>query len=174
MRSKKHLDDRPTAVRPAALGAKITWEGWHVKIEFSKEQFRALLELVYLGEYMVNGIRIPGEYIARFDELQQYVCSLAARFGIADVAEFDDGLRKHFPSNSFDEAMQEYIGAYDNETFWEELIHRLAERDFAEQYGDAAQHFVPEDRFARISPLIERYEEEAEKHGIDRLRTVEV
>lgn len=145
-----------------------------MKIKFSKEQFKALLELVYLGEYMVNGIRSPGEYLARFDELQQYVYSMAARFGIADVAEFDDRFRKYFPSDSFDEAMQEPVGAYDNEAFWEELIHRLAERDFAEQYGDAAQHFVPEDRFARFSPLIERYEEEPEKHGIDRLRTVEV
>ncbi|OFX27380.1 MAG: hypothetical protein A2Z07_08570 [Armatimonadetes bacterium RBG_16_67_12] len=167
-------NEKQEAVQPADAGAKTTREGWHVKIEFSKEQFRALLELVYLGEYMVNGIRSPGEYLARFDEFQQYVYSMAARFGIADVAEFDDRLRKYFPSDSFDEAMQEYIGAYDNETFWEELIHRLAERDFGEYYGDAAQHFVPEDRFARISPLIERYEEEAEKHGIDRLRTVEV
>lgn len=50
------------------------------------------------------------------------------------------------------------------------MVDRLAERDFAETYGDAGKRMDQHERFEKLSAFVEKYEDEIEKHGVDRLR----
>jgi hypothetical protein len=144
-----------------------------VKVEFSPDQFKSLMELVYLGEWMANAIRLPDEHVEQFEEVQQYVFSLAGRFGLGGAVEFDERLGAFVPTNEFEEAMDGYIVEYDNETFWEELVHRLADRDLFYEYGEAVGAMTIEQQIEKREPLVERYEREFEEHGVERLRVVE-
>ena len=66
--------------------------------------------------------------------------------------------------------MSQYIDDYDNQTFWEELIERLANRDFLAKYGEEAiQKMSFEERFTKFQEFEERYDEEFEDHGIERI-----
>lgn len=144
-----------------------------MKVEFSPEQFKALMELVYLGEWMANAIRLPDQQVEQFERVQQHVVSLAGRFGLGSAVEFDEQLGEFIPTSEFEEAMDEYIVEYDNESFWEELVHRLADRDLFNEYGEAISAMTVEQHIAKRMPLIERYEREFEEHGVARLKIVE-
>jgi len=41
-----------------------------MEVRLSKEQFEVLLKAVYLGDWMVNANRVPGEYLQEFVELE--------------------------------------------------------------------------------------------------------
>jgi hypothetical protein len=46
---------------------------------------------------------------------------------------------------------QPFIDEYDDEIFWDGLVDRLADRDFAETYDEAAKHMDQNERFEKIS-----------------------
>ena len=153
---------RRNAERPA------TPSGGHVQIALSRGQLETLLKMVYLGNWVVNGIRAPDNSIPEFEELEQFVSAIAHRSGLEDIVDFEPRLRKFFLA--LDEKLQPFIDEYDDEAFWDGLVDRLADRDFAETYGDAATRMGPEERFEKIGPFVDKYETEIERHGVDRLR----
>ena len=63
---------------------------------------------------------------------------------------------------------------YNDENFWEELIHHLSRRDLIEAYGeDAIRKMSLEELFEKEEPFIEKYTDELEDHGIKNLRIKE-
>jgi hypothetical protein len=62
------------------------------------------------------------------------------------------------------------MAAYDNETFWAELIERLSDRDLVAKHGKSArEQMTIEERFTKLEEFETRYDEEFETHGIERL-----
>lgn len=144
-----------------------------MKIEFSADQFRALVELAYLGNWMVNGIRVPADHVERYSQVEQYLFSLAGQFGLRDVAEMYEPLAARVPTAAFEERMAEWIAEYDNQTFWDELVDRLADRDLFIEYGEAFGALPIEQQLAKREPIVQRYEREFQEHGLDRVRIPE-
>jgi len=141
-----------------------------MEINPSREQFETLLKVVYLGDWMVNAIRVPGSYVPEFEDLEQLLLSLGHRSCFDDVVEFEPALSQFFLKDEVYEKLQPYIDEYDDEAFWDGLVDRLAERDFAETYGDAAQRMDQNERFEKLSAFVDKYEAEIEEHGVERLR----
>lgn len=141
-----------------------------MEISLSRQQFETLLKVVYLGDWMVNAIRVPGSYVREFEELEQFLLSLAHGSGFHDIVEFDPTLSQFFMKDEVYEKLQPLIDEYDDEAFWDGLVDRLADRDFGETYGDAAKRMDQNERFGKLSAFVDKYEAEIEKHGIDRLR----
>jgi hypothetical protein len=108
-----------------------------MEIRLSWQQFETLLKSVYLGDWMVNAIRAPGSYVPEFEELEQFLLSLAHESDLRDVVEFDPTLSQFFLKEEYDEKLQPFIYEYDDEAFWDGLVDRLADRDFSETYGDS-------------------------------------
>ena len=141
-----------------------------MEISLSRQQFEALLKVVYLGDWMVNAIRVAGSYIPEFEDLEQFLLSLGHRSGFDDVVEFEPVLSQFFLKDEVYEKLQPYIDEYDDEAFWDGLVDRLAERDFEETYGDAEQRMDQKERFEKLSAFVDKYEAEIEQHGMERLR----
>lgn len=142
-----------------------------MKIEFTKDQYESLIKLVYLGNWMINAIRVD-DRIKKFDDLEQYIYSSAKEIGLDKYIEYDTKLKKFFPTKDFEEnsEVSQYMDEYDNEAFWDGLVDRLARRDFIREYREEAIRKMSwQDRMEKESPFIEKYEEEFEKYGIDRL-----
>jgi hypothetical protein len=144
-----------------------------MEIELSQQQFETLLKCVHLGDWMVNAIPEPGSYISEFEELEQFLSSLAHRAGFHDVVEFDPTLSQFFLKEECHEKLQPFIDEYDDGTFWNGLVDRLADRDFSETHGDSARAMGQDERFARLSPFVEKYEAVVEDHGVGRLRIID-
>jgi hypothetical protein len=144
-----------------------------VEITLSREQFAILLELVYLGNWMANAIRMPGEEITDLSHLEQHLFALARDRGLDDIADLDETLPGAFPSQALEDRMELYIEEYDDQVFWDQLTDRLAERDMLEEHGEpAVRAMSQEEYFERRDAYVAKYEEEATNHGIERLRVI--
>ncbi len=141
-----------------------------MEINLSRQQFETLLKVIYLSDWMVNAIRVPGNYVPEFEDLEQFLLSLAHRSGFHDVVEFEPTLSQFFLKEELHEKLQPFIDEYDDEAFWDGLVDRLADRDFAETYGDAAKRMDQNERFEKLSAFVDQYEAEVEEHGVERLR----
>ncbi len=110
-----------------------------MKIELTQEQYKKLLNLVYMGNYMINGVRTPEENVAEYQDLCDHVFGYAAANGMSDLVSTESG--KALPSEAFEmnEELNEYIDTYDQITFFDELDMRLGEQeegDCCDEDGD--------------------------------------
>lgn len=81
--------------------------------------------------------------------------------------------RCFFLTNEFlDESIvDELIDEYNNDTFWDELMFRMAERDLIEKYGeDAVRKMKFEERVDKEQPFLDAYRKEFEENGLSNLR----
>ena len=146
-----------------------------MKIELDKKQYENLIKLVYLGNWMVNAIRDGSpedKEIERYNEIEQYIFSFAKNADLEKYIEFDDEVGQFFPTNSFEfeTDVEQYRQEYNDETFWDELIDRLARRDFIKKYGeDTVRKMGWKELIEKEDPFIEKYSKEIEKNGLDNL-----
>ena len=146
-----------------------------MKIQISKVQYLRLLKLVYLGNWMINAIRSGqkgDEMIEEYDELEQYIFSHAEKFGIGKYIHFDKELGKYYPTHNFEfhTDIEKYRSEYNEDIFWEEVVHRLAERDLLKTYTlEELQHMDMETYWQNIEPFERKYNDEMEMSGVDRL-----
>jgi hypothetical protein len=137
-------------------------------ITLTRAQYRCLLELVYLGNWMVNAIRTD-DRVKKYDGLEQYIFSFAEKARLSGLIEFDSELGQFFPTRAFEfeSDVERYRGEYDDDVFWEELIYRLARRDLIKHYGeDAVFKMEWDERIAKEQPFLEKYEKEFEERGL--------
>ncbi|HVO91748.1 MAG TPA: hypothetical protein VMT22_02855 [Terriglobales bacterium] len=139
-----------------------------MNISLTQEPYKTLLVMTYLGNWMVNSHQVEREQI--FETVASQVYSQAKSLGVIGLVELDPDDGKYYPTRELEELAAEHMAAYDNETFWAELIERLSERDLVAKYGQsAAENMTVEERFANVEEFETRYDDEFEKHGVKRL-----
>ena len=69
------------------------------KIEFTKEQYEALLKLVYLGNWLINSHRNLDQIEKKYEEIEQYLFSKSKDFGLD---YFSDREESKYPSMDFE------------------------------------------------------------------------
>ena len=129
-----------------------------MKLELSKKQFRRLLDLVYIGNWILNSTR-GQERFADYDEVESLVFARAAIEGMPGLAELYQG--EIVPSRAFVEGgIHEAIAEYENNVFFDILAEDLARRDMDD---------VPIDEcnYAELTSRIDAYIAEFEEHGTD-------
>jgi hypothetical protein len=140
-----------------------------MKIELTEEQLECLVKLVYLGNVMANTWRTK-DVIKEYDDVESLVLAAAVKNGLEDRAEFEKAEKRYVPSADLEEEMAEAVDFYDDNTFWDQLIFRMADRDFGRKYGeDALDELTTEKGTEREKPLLDKYEKEFNEHGLDRL-----
>ncbi|NLN14018.1 MAG: hypothetical protein GX185_00265 [Tissierellia bacterium] len=136
-----------------------------MKINFTKKQFRKLLDLVFLGELVINGHRPPDEAIGEYEDLLQYIYSFAKEMGYEDLIEYSSEYDKFFETRKFDESgIQDYVDEYDENVFWFELALRLAKRDVIREVE--ADEIGGDDYLLRVLHKEELYQDEFYENGL--------
>jgi hypothetical protein len=139
-----------------------------MNISLTRELYKTLLVTICLGNWMVNAHRVETD--KTFETLASHIYSHAESFGLADLVELDTDNGQYYPTKELEDLAAEHIDEYDNETFWVELIDRLSERDLVAKHGkDASEQMTVEERFTSLEKIEARYDEEFEKHGVERL-----
>ena len=124
----------------------------------SKKQFRRLLDLVYIGNWILNSTR-GQERFADYDEVESLVFARAAIEGMPGLAELYQG--EIVPSRAFVEGgIHEAIAEYENNVFFDILAEDLARRDMDDVPID-------ESNYAELTNRIDAYIAEFEEHGTD-------
>lgn len=131
-----------------------------MNLEMSSKQFRRLLDLVYIGNWILNSTR--GEQRFRdYDEVESLVFGKAILEGMPSLAELYQG--EIVPSRAFVEGgIHEAIAEYESNVFFEILAEDLARRDMDDVPID-------ENNFPELASRIEAYISEFEAHGTDNI-----
>ncbi len=130
-----------------------------MNIELTTKQFRRLLDMVYIGKWVLNSIR-GGDRIPDFDELESYLFSLCKAHGMDALCEEVCGVS--VPSRAFsDGGIHEAIMDYEDATFFEILAEELAHRDLY----DSGAPLDP----AELAARTDAYLAEFEKNGLSNL-----
>lgn len=131
-----------------------------MNLEMNKKQFRRLLDLVYIGNWILNSTR-GDERFADYDEVESLVFAKAALEGMPTLSELYQG--EIVPSRAFVEGgIHEAIMEYENNVFFDILAEDLARRDM----DDAP---IDETNYAELASRIDAYISEFEEHGTDNI-----
>ena len=142
-----------------------------MKASFTTRDYARILELVHLGLWTTGARPDEPESLAgRYAEVAQKLFGLATTFGCADLVE-EDGEGVWRASEKLTEGpAREKLDQFLDDTFWTELVQRLAERDLRAELG-AAKPSDPlsEEENSRLTALEDGYRKEFEQRGVDRL-----
>ncbi|QQR52479.1 hypothetical protein IPG36_08140 [bacterium] len=136
-------------------------------IKLSADDYRRLVELAYLGEWMINAQHNPDFHDTAATQVLQQL--LAAHPELKHV-EQDPETGDYFMTDDWTDALYEkHVLDYDDHVFWDELVDRLAARDVSRQLGIDAEDLERDDYLEQLLPLEDRYRQEIEARGLDRL-----
>ena len=144
-----------------------------MNINFTKKEYRSLIELLYMADWLVNAHTADeSEHPQHYAELIQKVYSHAKEMDCDDYITYEKTVDGYCETLMMDEESpcREYIERFEAQTFWEELINRLSERDAIKALGESVFAEDVDRRFKAGGEAEQRWGTECEEHGIDRLQ----
>ena len=139
-----------------------------MKIEMSEKQFRRLLDMVYIGNWVLNSAR-GSDRIRVYDQVESLLFSQCLLHDMPDLVDVVRGVA--VPSRAFTEGgIHEAIIAYEDTVFYEILAEELARRDM-ELEGLTAE--TPEG-MVDLNRRIDEYLDEFELHGTDHITVTDM
>jgi hypothetical protein len=146
-------------------------------LRLSDQELATLVEMVSLAANVAswNQKESASDRVSAFEDLESKILEKAGHSGLGDWIEFDEESQR-FRVKQEKEELLFYHECYDefrNESFWDELAVRMADRDLARAIGFAAwEKLSEEERRARTTAWEKRYWEEFSKHGVERVVVV--
>ena len=129
-------------------------------IDLTTKEFRRLLDLVYIGNWILNSTRGEDRF-ADYDHVESKLFGLCQGTGMQMLVEKWNG--EDIPSRAFSEGgIHEAIAYYEDEVFYEILAKELALRDL--DYPE-----VTEDNYDELVTRMDQYFEEFQCNGVDHL-----
>ena len=129
-----------------------------MKIDLTEQQFRYLLDLVYIGNWVVNSTR-DDDRIVEYDQVESLVFSHCLHHKMGKLVELYKG--ELIPSRAFAEGgIHEAIEQYEDIVFYEILAEDLAMRDMD---GEP----MNQENYAALMDRIDAYMDEFDQHGTD-------
>ena len=84
-----------------------------MEIHFTKDQYKTLLQLLYFGEWVANSYKTKEDKLYKeSDSLEQHIFSFASLFGLNNLIEFDESLKKYVPTLTMEETFHPLIDKY--------------------------------------------------------------
>ena len=131
-----------------------------MELHLTEKQYRRLLDLVYIGNWVLNSTR-GDDRIQDYDKVESHIFSHCLDHGMAALVELYDG--EIIPSRAFVEGgIHEAIMAYEDVTFFEILGEELALRDLDADRATA-------ENYDEVMDRMEQYMGEFEAHGTDHI-----
>ena len=131
-----------------------------MNLELTPKQYRRLLDMVYIGNWVLNSTRGDDRF-ADYDEVESLLFARAAELGMGVLAEEYEG--EIVPSRAFaDGGIHEAIIEYENNVFFDILAEDLARRDMEEENVD-------QNDYNELMDRMEAYIAEFEAHGTDHI-----
>ena len=135
-----------------------------MQIELSKKEFRSLLDLVYIGNWVLNSTR-GNDRFQVYDDLETKLFSLCRTHGMKVLVEEWEGV--DVPSRAYaDGGIHEAIAFYEDNVFYEILAEELSRRDM-----DYAE--ITDENYEEIMGRMNRYMDEFQLSGLEHLKLEE-
>lgn len=131
-----------------------------MNIELSKKEFRRLLDLVYIGNWILNSTRGKDRF-EDYDQVESKLFGLCRGTGMDSLVDRWEG--EDIPSKAFAEGgIHEAIMDYEDTVFFEILAEELARRDMDYQP-------LSRENYEELVSRMDEYIAEFEANGTDNL-----
>ena len=131
-----------------------------MQIELTNKEFRRLLDMVYIGNWVLNSTRGDDRF-QDHDDLESKLFALCRTNGMRALAEDWNGTV--IPSKAYEEGgIKEVIAYYEDNVFYEILAEELSRRDM--DYPE-----ITDDNYDEIVGRMDAYMSEFELSGVDHL-----
>ena len=131
-----------------------------MQIELTNKEFRMLLDMVYIGNWILNSTRGEDRF-QDYDDIESKLFALCHNTGLRALAQIQDGTT--VPSQAYTQGgIHEAIAFYEDNIFYEILAEELSRRDM--NYPE-----VTPENYGEIVERMNRYMDEFELSGVDRL-----
>ena len=131
-----------------------------MRIEMSNKDFRRLLDLVYIGNWVLNSMRGDDRF-SDYDHVESQLFGLCAGTNMQVLTECWDG--NWVPSRAYAEGgIHEAIALYEDNAFFQILAEELARRDMEHTE-------ITSENYEEFLQRMDRYMDEFQASGIDRL-----
>ena len=128
-----------------------------MQIELTDKEFRRLLDLVYVGNWILNSARGDDRF-EDYDLLQEKLFALSSGAGMPSLVQRWQG--HIFPSRAYEEGgIHEAIADYEDAVFFDILAEELARRDLGLEDSE------PED-YTELTARMDEYLDEFDRSGL--------
>lgn len=140
-------------------------------IEFSQDQFKTLVRLIFYGEWILNSTKIEAKDMdQKANNLINYVYKFKDKFNIEDwFQEYEDSDEIDI-KESITLKLLSNLHEFEEDVFWENLVNKLVERDMIKKYSlRKLQEMNFEERIRKEEEFRSKYYSSFEKMGIIKL-----
>ena len=131
-----------------------------MQIDLTSREFRLLLDMVYIGNWVLNSTR-GNDRFQEYDNIESKLFGLCRDNNMKVLVEKWNG--EDVPSKAYAEGgIHEAIAYYEDNVFYEILAEELSRRDM--EYP-----VISEDNYDEIVTRIDRYMREFQSSGLDHL-----
>ena len=131
-----------------------------MELKLTQKQFRRLLDLVYIGNWVLNSTR-GNDRFQVYDDLESKLFSLCRDNGMKVLVQDWEGIP--VPSKAYAEGgIHEAIAFYEDNVFYQILAEELSRRDM--NYPE-----INDENYEEIIGRMNQYMSEFETSGVDRL-----
>jgi len=133
-----------------------------MNIELTKKQFRRLLDMAYIGNWVLNSTRGEDRF-EDYDKVESLLFARCAEAGMDVLYDVcTDG--EVVPSRAYMEGgIHEAIMDYEDSVFYEILAEELARRDMSREK-------LPQDDYEELMDRMNDYISEFEEHGTGNIK----
>ena len=128
-----------------------------MNIELSEKEFRRLLDMVYIGNWILNSAR-GNDRFEDYDLLQEKLFAQCPAHGMRTLVESWHG---HIvPARAYEDGgIHEAIADYEDAVFYDILAEELARRDLGLEDSDPAD-------YTELTARMDEYLDEFDKNGL--------
>lgn len=126
-------------------------------LTLNEEDFKTLLKLIYLGNWLANANREEERTIKKFEDLKNQILLMVE----------NKDIKEEYENFKFDNEIINIIEEYNEITFWDLLITRLAERDMILEYGEEGLKNLNDEEYKKTNLEYQRkYYQEFFENGL--------
>ncbi len=131
-----------------------------MELKLSRKEFRRLLDLVYMGNWVLNSTRGENRF-TDYDDLESKLFGICLQEDMQALTALDSGVP--VPSRAYMEGgIHEAINNYEDTVFYEILAEELSRRDM--DYPE-----ITEENYDEILCRMDGYMQEFHHSGVDHL-----
>ena len=136
-----------------------------MKINFTRKEYQQLVTMIEIADWVMTAHHdIKPKETEVYRVLKNKIFSHFKEMGMEECF-IQDG-DNYFETREYEENAEftAFVEAYDDDSFWEQLMTRLTDRDYYNQYGNEKVDMLT--RMRRFSEIEEGYANEIEKFGL--------
>ncbi len=165
-------DNQPMQFLPVLRGSAFLRHPMHIR--FTEQELATLVEMLSLAANVAswNQKETADRNLSEYEAFESKMLEKAAHSGLGNMIEFDEETKRFRVKKDVEETLfyHECYEEFRNESFWDELTVRLADRDLMKSIGIKAWEAMSEEqRRAKTVTWEKRYWQEFSKNGIDRV-----